>query len=135
MATTELSTVIHPRTPQGEFRNEAFVDFTQHENVRAMRDALTRVGDLLGHEYELIIGGERLKTEGKIVSHNPAKPAQIVGIHQKAGAGHAEKAVQAALHAFETWKYTSAEERASLLLNTAEIIRQRKFDFCAWLTY
>jgi 1-pyrroline-5-carboxylate dehydrogenase len=90
---------------------------------------------LLGHEYELVIGSERLRTSGKIESHNPAKPDQIVGIHQKAGAEHAEKAMQAALKAFETWKVAPVEERASLLLNAAEIIRTRKFEFCAWLTY
>jgi len=100
-----------------------------------MKEALVHVGDLLGHEYELVIGGEHLRTSGKIESHNPAKPAQVVGIHQKAGAEHAEKAMQAALKAFETWKSAPVEERASLLLNAAEIIRTRKFEFCAWLTY
>jgi 1-pyrroline-5-carboxylate dehydrogenase len=135
MATAEISTVILPRSPQGEFKNEPFVDFKQHENARAMQEALTRVGDQLGHEYELIIGGERLRTSGKIESRNPSRPAQIVGIHQKAGAEHAETAMQAALRAFTTWQYVASEERASLLLRAAEIIRERKFDFCAWLTY
>lgn len=135
MATTEISTVILPRTPKGEFRNEPFVDFNKPENANSMRDALTRVGDMLGHEYELIIGGERLKTQAKITSRNPARPSQVVGVHQKAGAEHAEQAVKAAVHAFETWKEVSAEERASLLLHAAEIIRDRKFEFCAWLTY
>jgi 1-pyrroline-5-carboxylate dehydrogenase len=135
MATAEISTVILPRSPQGEFHNEPFVDFSKHENAHAMKEALERIGDLLGHEYELVIGSERLRTSGKIESHNPAKPDQIVGIHQKAGAEHAEKAMQAALKAFETWKVAPVEERASLLLNAAEIIRTRKFEFCAWLTY
>ena len=135
MATATISTVILPRSPQGEFRNEPFVDFSKHENAHAMREALTAVGDLLGHEYELIIGGERVRTSGKIESRNPAKPAQVVGIHQKAGAEHAEQAMQAALKAFETWQYVAVEERASLLLNAAHIIRERKFEFCAWLTY
>jgi 1-pyrroline-5-carboxylate dehydrogenase len=136
MATSvETSTVILPRKPHGEFRNEPFTDFSQHHNAHAMREALTRVGDQLGHEYPLIIGGERVKTSGKIESRNPARPAQIVGIHQKAGAEHAQQAVQAALQAFETWRFLAAAERASLLLRAAELIRERKFDFCAWLTY
>jgi 1-pyrroline-5-carboxylate dehydrogenase len=96
MATAEISTVILPRSPQGEFHNEPFVDFSKHENAHAMKDALVRIGDLLGHEYELVIGSEHLRTSGKIESRNPAKPDQIVGIHQKAGAEHAEKAMQAA---------------------------------------
>ncbi len=135
MATVETSTVILPRKPQGAFRNEPFVDFSQHENARAMRGALERIGDELGHEYPLVIGGERVRTAAKIESVNPARPVQIVGVHQKAGAEHADQAVQAALKAFETWRFVSAEERASLLLATAAIIRDRKFDFCAWLTY
>jgi 1-pyrroline-5-carboxylate dehydrogenase len=135
MPTAEMPTVILPRSPQGEFRNEPFVDFSNHENAHAMKEALVHVGDMLGHEYELVIGGERLRTSGKIESHNPAKPSQLVGIHQKAGAEHAEKAMQAALKAFETWKSAPVEERASLLLNAAELIRTRKFEFCAWLTY
>ncbi len=135
MATLEIPTVILPRSPEGEFRNEPFVDFSKHENAHAMKDALEHVGDLLGHEYELVIGGERVRTTGKIESRNPAKPAQIVGIHQKAGAEHAEQAMQAALKAYETWQHTPVEERASLLLNAAHIIRERKFEFCAWLTY
>jgi 1-pyrroline-5-carboxylate dehydrogenase len=135
MATLETPTVILPRSPQGEFKNEPFVDFTKHENAHAMKEALARVGDMLGHEYELVIGGERLRTPGKIESRNPARPAQIVGVHQKAGAEHAEQAMQAALKAFEQWKHTTVESRASLLLNAAHIIRERKFEFCAWLTY
>ncbi|MFT4111659.1 L-glutamate gamma-semialdehyde dehydrogenase [Silvibacterium sp.] len=135
MAIVDSPTVIHLRAPQGVFKNEPFVDFSKHENAHAMREALTQVGDQLGHEYELVIGGERLKTKDKIESHNPAKPSQVVGVHQKAGSEHVELAMQAALKAFETWKKTTVEERASLLLNAAAIIRDRKFEFCAWLTY
>jgi 1-pyrroline-5-carboxylate dehydrogenase len=135
MATVEQPTVILARKPQGAFRNEPFIDFSEHHNAHAMREALTRVGDQLGHEYPLIIGGERVRTSGKIESRNPARPAQIVGIHQRAGAEHAEQAVAAALKAFDTWRFAPAEERASLLLGAAALIRERKFDFCAWLTY
>ena len=89
----------------------------------------------LGREYGLIIGGERLKTADKIRSLNPARPAQVVGVHQKAGAEHAETAMTAALRAFDSWSRARPDERASLLLNAAEIIRKRKFEFMAWLTY
>jgi 1-pyrroline-5-carboxylate dehydrogenase len=135
MATAEISTVILPRLPEGEFRNEPFTDFSKHENAQAMKKALERVGDLLGHEYELVIGGERVRTAEKIESRNPARPAQVIGIHQEAGPEHADKAIQAALKAFQIWQYTPVEERVSLLLNAAHLIRERKFEFCAWLTY
>lgn len=135
MVTSRIGTIILPRSSQGEFRNEAFTDFHDRESAHAMERALVSVADMLGHEYQLVIGGERLRTEEKIESRNPARPAQIVGVHQKAGAGHAELAMQAALIAFNSWRYVAVEERVSLLLRTAEIIRQRKFEFCAWLIY
>jgi 1-pyrroline-5-carboxylate dehydrogenase len=135
MTTASLPTRIEPRNPQGVFRNEPFVDFKTPENTRKMKAALDLVAGQLGREYDLVIGGRRLKTEAKIRSLNPARPAQIVAIHQKAGAEHAQEAMQAALRAFEFWSRTSTNERVSLLLNAAEIIRRRKFEFCAWLTY
>jgi 1-pyrroline-5-carboxylate dehydrogenase len=135
MATVSLSTEIQPRTPQGGFANEPFVNFKSPENTRAMKEALDLVGGQLGREYHLVIGGERVTTEGKIKSLNPARPAQVVGVHQKAGAEHAEEAMAGALKAFEGWSRVSTEMRVSLLLGAAEIIRARKFEFCAWLTY
>jgi 1-pyrroline-5-carboxylate dehydrogenase len=83
----------------------------------------------------MIVGGQRLKTAGKINSINPARPAQIVGIHQRAEAEHAEAAIQAALAAFPGWSRTPAEERAGLLLRVSKLIRERKFEVCAWLTF
>ncbi len=135
MATVSLPTQIRPRTPQGGFANEPFVDFKTPDNKRAMQAALDHVASQLGREYDLIIGGRRLRTEGKIRSLNPARPTQVVGVHQKAGAEHAEEAMTAALDAFETWSRTTTGERVSLLLNAAEIVRSRHFEFCAWLTY
>ena len=135
MTTFALPTSIQPRTPQGVFANEPFVDFKAPENERAMRTALERVALELGREYGLIIGGERVKTSDKIRSLNPANPSQVVGVHQKASAEHAEKAMAAALRAFEFWSRAATAERVSLLLNAAAMIRERKFEFMAWLTY
>jgi 1-pyrroline-5-carboxylate dehydrogenase len=135
MATVTLPTEIQARSPQGTFKNEPFTDFSVPANIRKMKDALELVAGLLGHEYPLIVGGRRLTTEGKIKSLDPSQPARVVGVHQKAGAEHAEKAMQAALDAYETWSRTKVGLRASLLLGAAEIIRGRKFEFCAWLTY
>ncbi len=100
-----------------------------------MRAALDTVASQLGREYDLIVGGHRVKTAEKIRSVNPARPAQVVGVHQKAGAEHTEAAMSAALAAFERWSRARVEERVSLLLGAGEIIRRRKFEFMAWLTY
>jgi len=134
VASTPTPSIVS-RSPQGGFVNEPFVDFQTSENAHKMREALALVTSQLGREYPLVIGGERVETAGKIHSVNPARPSQIVGIHQKAEAEHAELAMTAALRAYELWSRTTVEARASLLLNAADIIRSRHFEFCAWLTF
>jgi len=135
MSTNNFSTSIQPCPPKGGFANEPFTNFKAPEIAHSMKAALDAVSNQLGREYDLVIGGKRIKTEGKVRSVNPARPAQIVGVHQKAEGEHAELAMAAALNAFESWSRVSTEERVSLLLNAARIIRERHLEFCAWLTF
>ena len=135
MATIEAPVRPEVRLHQGRFENERLVDFSKEDNARKMRTAIDKVRGQLGREYDLIIGGKRTKTQEKIRSLNPAKPSQVVGIHQKAGKEHVEPAIQAALRAFESWSRTSVEERASLLFRVGDMLRERKFEFMAWLVF
>ncbi len=135
MATVEAPTRPQIRLHEGPFANEPLTDFSKEENARKMRAAIEKVRGQLGREYELIIGGERVRTQDKIKSLNPAKPSQVVGLHQKAGKEHVEPAMKAALSAFASWRYTPVEERASLLFRVGDLLRERKFEFCAWLVF
>jgi 1-pyrroline-5-carboxylate dehydrogenase len=135
MATVEAPTRPGIRSHEGPFVNEPAVDFRKEENARKMRAAIEKVRGQLGHEYDLIIGGRRVKTADKIKSINPAKPSQIVGLHQKAGREQVQPALNAALKAFESWSRTSVEERAALLFRVGDLLRQRKFEFMAWLVF
>jgi 1-pyrroline-5-carboxylate dehydrogenase len=135
MATVEAPPRLQVRLHDGPFANEPSVDFAREENARKMRSALEKVRGQLGREYDLIIGGKRIKTAEKIKSVNPAKPSQVVGLHQKAGREHVEPAMAAALKAFESWSHTTVEERASLLFRVADLLRERKFEFMAWLVF
>ena len=135
MATMEAPPRLQVRLHDGPFRNEPPVDFSREENARKMRAAIEKVRAQLGREYDLIIGGKHVKTAEKIKSLNPAKPSQIVGIHQKAGKEHVEPAMTAALKAFESWRQTSFEERASLLFRVGDLLRERKYEFMAWLVF
>ena len=116
-----------------EFRNEPLTDFSKEDNARAMRDALEKVKSDLGREYPLVIDGQRIKTESKFESINPANRTQVVGRFQKATREQANRAVEAAQEAFQTWKATSAEERADLLFRVAAILRRRKHEMSAWM--
>ena len=135
MATVEAPTRPQIRLHEGPFVNEPLTDFTREENARQMRAAIEKVRSQLGREYDLIIGGKRVKTKDKIKSINPARPSQIVGLHQKAGKEHVEPAMQAALEAFAGWSRLSVEERASLVFRVGDLLRERKFEFCAWLVF
>src|SRR5437764_10010140 len=118
-----------------EFRNEPFTDFTKEENAQAMRAALAKVKGELGHEYPLVIGGERIKTGNTLDSINPAKRTEVVGKFHKATKELANQAVEAAYKTFQTWRNTPAQERADLLFRVAALMRERKHEFSAWMVY
>ncbi len=132
MNLTHSAPAFEPKTP---FSNEPFVDFTMAANKRRMQEALAKVENELGREYDIIIGGKQVKTTGKIMSTNPARPDQVIGVHQRAGAEHVEGAMKAAQAAFVSWSKVPVADRASLLFRAAALIRERSFEFCAWLTF
>jgi 1-pyrroline-5-carboxylate dehydrogenase len=115
------------------FRNEPYTDFSVPSNRAGMEEALARVRAQLGRCYSLVLAGERVDTADTLVSTNPARPDEVVGIHSKATPELAARAVEAAYSGFREWSRTSAESRIGMLLRTAELIRARKFDFNAWL--
>ena len=118
-----------------EFRNEPFTDFTRPEHKKAFEEALARVGRTLGREHPLVIGSENVTTKDQIKSINPSNPSQVVGLFSRGTADHANAAVEAALRAFDTWKFTPAAERAEVLFKAAEIMRARKHDLSALMVY
>jgi 1-pyrroline-5-carboxylate dehydrogenase len=116
-----------------EFRNEAYTNFSDPANRRAMELALNKVRSELGREYELRIGGESIATGDKLTSLNPSKIAEVVGVHHKATAALAKRAVEEAYAYFPQWSRTPAEERIRMTLDVARILRIRKFELNAWL--
>jgi len=120
---------------RGEFANEAFIDFTQPANRKAMEDALAQVQGMFGREYPLTIGGERITTTEKIKSYNPSHPDQVIGVFQKATVEMANQAVDKAAAAFERWKRVPVEERVACLYRAADILRKRRYELDAWLSY
>src|SRR5271169_4949442 len=102
-----MSTLTHPAreanraaesrisvTVPDSFVNEPMIDWSNAENVRKMQAAIEKVRSELGREYDLVIGGRRIKTGDTAPSINPAKPSEVVGIHQQAGPAEVEPAMQ-----------------------------------------
>ncbi len=118
-----------------EFINEKYLDFSQEDNRKKMLEALEKVHSEFGKEYDLIINGERVKTQDKFKSYNPSEKEEVVGIFQKATEKEGEKAIQAALKRFETWRFMPATERAAILLKAANIMRQKRLEIDALMIY
>ena len=116
------------------YKHEPFTDFSIEKNRNAYLAGLKTVEAYLGQDYPLVIGGERITTEDKIVSFNPADKEEIIGRVSKSNKELAEKAMQSALEAFKTWKKVKPEVRADVLFKAAAIVRRRKHEFSALLT-
>lgn len=116
-----------------KYKNEEYLNYNLEENKKAMEAAFAKIDSWKGQHFPLIIGGEKIDTVEKITSINPSKISEVIGTTAKADVKLAEKAMQAALKAFETWKYVPANERANYLFNIAAIIRRRKHEFSALL--
>ncbi|MBM7644627.1 1-pyrroline-5-carboxylate dehydrogenase [Scopulibacillus daqui] len=115
------------------YKHEPFTDFTNIENQKAFEKALQDVHSQLGKDYPLVIGGERITTDEKITSINPADKEEVIGTVSKANKELAEKAMQTALRTFETWKKWDPEARANILFRAAAILRRRKHEFSSYL--
>jgi 1-pyrroline-5-carboxylate dehydrogenase len=119
-----------------DFRNEPLSDFQNNpEHRRKMKLAIEEVRKELGREYDLVIGGERVKAPDKLISYNPAQEDQVVGRFSKATRELAERAIRAAEAAFKAWSRTATDHRVQLLLEAGRILRERKYEYCAWLVF
>ncbi|MEH7176760.1 L-glutamate gamma-semialdehyde dehydrogenase [Neobacillus vireti] len=116
------------------YKHEPFTDFTIEENRQSYLKALKTVESYLGKDYPLVIGGEKISTEDKIVSYNPSNKEEVIGTVSKASRDLAEKAMQAAVETFKTWRKVKPEVRADVLFKAAAIIRRRKHEFSALMT-
>lgn len=115
------------------YKHEPFTDFTKEENKQAFLKGLEIVNGYLGQDYPIIIGGERIMTDDKTRSYNPANKEETIGNVSKASQEHAEKAMKVATETFETWRKQDPKFRADVLFRAAAIIRRRKHEFSALL--
>lgn len=120
---------------RGPFENEGLADFGDPRERKAFEDALAGVRSRFGEKHPLVIGGEEIWLEDTFASVNPAHPDEVVGVFARADARLAQFAIDTAYRAFDTWKRVPAERRAPYLFDAADIIRERKHEFSAWMVY
>ncbi len=117
------------------YKNEPLTDFTKPANRKAMQTALATVAQELGREYPLVIGGDEISTPDKLYSYNPSRPSEVIGVFSKATPDLAVRAIETAAKKFDDWKFVAPAKRADYLFKAAKLMRKRKFEFCAALTY
>jgi 1-pyrroline-5-carboxylate dehydrogenase len=117
-----------------QFKNEPILDFSIQTNIEKQKKALQDVRQKLGKTYDIVIGGERIRTENTFNSYNPSKKNEIVAVFHKGTKELVNKAVETAFEKFEEWKNVTAEKRVKILLKAASIAKKRRFEINAWMT-
>ena len=96
-----------------------------HLRNREMAKELMRLPEVhniyLARGYAYVAAGSHglmildITTPDKLKSLNPSRPSEVVGLFSKADQTLAEKAMQAALAAFDSWSKTPAADRIAVL--------------------
>ncbi len=112
------------------FSNEPYLDFSTEKHQEGMRQAFAVLKKKADEEHKLIINGKLVKAKERFDSINPSTK-EPVGTFQKASNKEADRAMNAALKAFDTWKHMPAIERASVFFRAAKLMRDRRYMFDA----
>ena len=111
--------------------NEPTTDFSLPGQRASFERALNAAKAEIGRRYPMVIDGEAVMTDNFISTINPSRPSEVLGLFSAGTAEHADRAVDAAWRAFQTWQYTPVEERVRYLLRAAAEMRRRKHEFSA----
>jgi 1-pyrroline-5-carboxylate dehydrogenase len=65
------------------FRNESFTDFSKKSNIEKQEKAIASVRKQLGKSYEMVVGGKKLRSKGRIVSYNPSIKDEVIAKFHK----------------------------------------------------
>jgi 1-pyrroline-5-carboxylate dehydrogenase len=116
-----------------EFKNESYADFSIKVNKEKQEKAIKDIESQFNRDYPLYIDGKNIKSETLLETRNPADTDQIVGRFYKATKHEVDLAMDAALRAFEKWRWIAPKERAIVLLKAAQIMRKKKPEINAWM--
>jgi 1-pyrroline-5-carboxylate dehydrogenase len=116
------------------FRNEPYSDFSEAAPRAAYLEALETVTSKLGGHVPVVIDGKPVATDVRITSIDPARPDVVVGTTGSASRAEAQLAIDAAKAAFPDWSRRSAPERAEFVHRIGDLMADRKFELCAWMT-
>ncbi len=117
------------------YNNQPLLDFSVKDNRENMKKALQKVKGQLGQKYPLFINHHKVWTEEHIHSLNPANPDEVIGQVALATKEDADKSIEGAKSAWQSWKRVSIQDRAAILFKGADLMRKNYFDLAALEVY
>jgi 1-pyrroline-5-carboxylate dehydrogenase len=113
----------------------ANVDLTAFH--KAFDAALEKVRSAAGKSHPMFIGGQAVEAPGRdpIVDTSPIDTGLVLGRFASGTRAHVDQAVQAARAAQPGWARLPWPERVRLLRRAAQLIRERKFELAAIMSY
>ncbi len=125
----------HPPPATAPFVNEPYTDFSQPANATNMRAALAKVRAQFGKEYDLLIAGERRTI---LLEVRIPQPVESLGDRRRPPEGIGERRPRRSRSRLRLFPYLGCAVHAGsrqLLFRAAEILRERKYEFDAWLVF
>ncbi len=118
------------------FRNEPPTDFARARTAKPCSKPSRPFARSSAGADDLKVNGREIDTPGKSLdSIDPSQSSRVAGQVAMAGAEHAKLALAAARDAAPAWARTPADRRAHVLIETAAILRRRRFELAAWEVY
>lgn len=122
------------------FQNEnTFQKFVNNGNERLFHkkygQAIRSIKSEFGNNYPLIIDGKKV-TSNKGISHvSPIDRQLVLGYVQQGSPLEIRRAIKAAAQAFDIWGTTDYKSRIRIIRKVVDIMRKRKFELAAWLSF
>ncbi len=113
------------------FQPAAAPDHRDPRTQPALVEALAHVRAGLGGPVSGHAGGRELPGGSVRRSINPAVAGEVVGTFTEATSDEVDTALAAAWEAFETWRYSTDQQRVELLLRMAEGLRRNQHALAA----
>ncbi len=120
---------VRPGTP---FVNEPHADFSKAHARTAMAQAIASVRSQLGRRLPPGVSSGVTRSGPDLVSCNPSRPGEVIGLVPGFAPTDVAGAAQAALARFKEWSALSPAERADIMIGAAAVMRRRRFEFSAW---
>jgi RHH-type transcriptional regulator, proline utilization regulon repressor / proline dehydrogenase / delta 1-pyrroline-5-carboxylate dehydrogenase len=112
------------------FSNEPVLELRRGPVRESLLEALRELDARLPLSVPVLVGGDRGASAG-VDSTDPGAPSRLVAQAGKAGADDARAAVERAGAGFRDWGSRTAEERARVLRDGAQALRQRRLELAA----